>query len=152
MYKKKLNHEKPYTLDDYYSRNGVINPDSYVITTTTYSVYLKEWYKQFNSSQILVLDHSEFTANTVETMHIIERFLGIPMMFSEFNFPKNKSSKFFCFREFGSTGGGNCLNSTVKERQHAEYSPKEQQKIQNFFKPFNSELAILTGKTFEWSQ
>jgi len=117
-----------------------------LVSKSLYVVYLKNWLRYFNISQIHIVDGDEFTVDPIKQLQEIEAFLGIGSYFTKDLFAFVESRGFYCLQRYENV---ECLE-TGKGRTHPYISPSTIQKLKQYYKPYSEELFHLTGKRLNW--
>ncbi|CAH1793587.1 unnamed protein product [Owenia fusiformis] len=141
---------------------GQVNKTCDVIERGLYVNYIKKYLKYFPLDQMLFLDKANYKQDPFAALRTVESFLNVP----HFDFTK--------VLYFNSIQGVNCVVPTpknlekinkgknretidskgcfdeTKHRQHPPMSLINRNKLQQFFKFYNTELSKLTGVNFTW--
>lgn len=131
------------------ARTGVPNMDYKALRISLYHVHMSRWLRQFNRSQILVVDGDRLVKQPIEELYKVERFLGLNHQLNENIFYLNKTRGFYCMTQ-NASGGGHCLAQS-KGRKHPTVRPNVIHRLRNFFRPHNLKFYNLTGIDFGWS-
>ena len=118
-----------------------------------YSYHLKRWYKFFPSNDILILDGDLLTAEPWKIMKKVQDFLHLPQLIDRHSFVVNPKTGFYCLKisnkklclgkskgRTRSLSGNSTLESSI--------SDQARKILDDFFRPYNAELLLLTGEKF----
>eukprot|EP00118_Oscarella_pearsei_P012087 m.85839 g.85839 ORF g.85839 m.85839 type:complete len:337 (+) comp36479_c0_seq1:193-1203(+) len=119
-----------------------------IVRISRYADHVKHWLEYFDKSRFLFLDGSRLVQNPVAVLRQVASFLGVEAYYTDDMFYFNKERGFYCRVNWGETDG--CLGAT-KGRNHVKLDSLALKKLQNYFRPFNSQLSKLTGITFGWN-
>ena len=120
---------------------GQVKSTSALIHRGHYSEHLISLYNTFDPNQILVLDGERFSAQPVEILQQVENFLGVPPFFSETSFVFDEKKGFFC-ANISSRPDSSCM-SRAKGRTHPIIEPEVLEKVTDYYRPYNIQLATL---------
>ncbi|XP_041483595.1 heparan sulfate glucosamine 3-O-sulfotransferase 1-like [Lytechinus variegatus] len=130
----------------------VIRPDGklmYYNSIIDNGIYVKrfqDWLSVFPRDHFLVVDGSELTANPLPVLQEVEVFLGLPKYFDESKVYFNASKGFYCLHDEKKE----CMGQG-KGRKHPEMSAELEQRLREFYHPYNLEMEKLVGRTFSWA-
>lgn len=134
--------------------DNVIHPDTgevlaykSLVSKSLYVVYLKNWLRFFNLSQIHVVNGDEFAVDPVKQLKEIESFLGIGDYFAKDQYAFVESRGFYCLQRFDNV---ECLEGG-KGRPHPYMRTSTINKLKSYYKPFNEELFKILGRRFNWN-
>ncbi|XP_039250596.2 heparan sulfate glucosamine 3-O-sulfotransferase 4-like [Styela clava] len=143
---------------------------SCVVTKGIYHNNAQKWLKNFNSSQLLIINGDEWITDPGNLIEEIEDFLGIPKLILKEDFVLSPENGFYCLNrwwikennstietdatEFPDQKNENifCLGSGKGRTRNGVRSmfPKTYEKLRNFYKSHNTLLYNMLNKTMQW--
>jgi hypothetical protein len=128
------------------------NPDSLhtlhkYIYRSHYSKHLKEVYKRFSDSQILVLDFDDLKKEPRRTLTEVTDFLQLEPVYHNYQRSGEKKEGLLQKKD---TDESKKLKSYNVHEYKKEIDPNTKAFLRNYFKPFDKEIVEMTGKRFSW--
>ncbi|CAH1784823.1 unnamed protein product [Owenia fusiformis] len=124
-------------------KDGEVDENSGLITTSSYIKHIKKWLQVFPIEQMYFADHNLFTSQPWTELQNLEKFLKLPAYFEKSQFVPSESKSFYCFKNWCPAKG--------KGRDHVETSQDVLIKLRTYFKPLNEALFQLLGKKMDWA-
>lgn len=124
---------------------SAINSSHPFVYTSDYALHFKEWLKYFKPGQFLIIENSEMKANVVETLHSVERFLGIDHLYTRDMFAADGMSV--------KVGKNNITAKNTKDPKlpYPAVSKEVNKVLRDYYQPKNLEFERLAGRSFPWS-
>ena len=116
------------------------------IKRSIYFRYMRRWLEYFPLEQFLIISGEQLVRDPATILQKVEKFLGIEHRLTAENFYYNESRGFYCLQ---TDAEKRCLVES-KGRPHPPMDPIVQQKLQNFFRPFNHRFYRLVQRDFGW--
>ena len=129
-------------------KNGSISRNRW-INGGLYSEHYKVWLKFFKKEQFLFLNGENFITHPYEEVKKVENFLGLNPFIQKEHFVYDNQKGFFCKRKDLSKNKLECMGSE-KGRKHPFISTASLDKLNQFYKPFSSELFKLIDQKPYW--
>ena len=118
-----------------------------------YAMHLENWYRYFDTNQILILDTKEFQKFPDQILQKTFNFLNI----KKFEIKKlnpNKMKKLYSMNDqrISENGKTDSINKTkLNVQTYPEMKNETKKRLQEFFKPHNEKLFSLIGRRFDWN-
>lgn len=113
-----------------------------------YARQLKEWYKYFDEEQILILDFGNLKHHLRQTMATVTEFLNIENIYNDFTITDEHLLGILDQKDLTNNKFRKYNSSIYKASMNSE----TEEKLREFFAPFDKELQELTGRTFSWME
>lgn len=138
--------EKQFPLEKWViDKNGNVNVHYKPVQISLYYKFFPNWMEFFDRSQIHVVDGDRFIKDPYPELFKVESFLGLGHKIPPEAFYYNVTKGFYCFSGFSNP----CLGES-KGREHPYVSPELIKKLQDFFRPRNSQFYRMVNQSFEW--
>lgn len=112
-----------------------------------YAIQLKRWYQYFDKEQILILDFHDLKTDLNKTLESVTQFLNIENTYKDFSVTGEKLQGVLQQKDDSDPGKLKKYNSSL----YKETLKKDtEEKLRDFFTPFDYELQQLTGRKFSW--
>ena len=103
----------------------------------------------YSRDQLLILDGEAFIEDPLPSLQRVETFLGVPKFYKRDHFRVNPQTGFYCAhvpeRPFY-----HCANPRVKGRPHPTLDDDSEEKLRDYYRPFNLQLAREFDLDFPW--
>ena len=136
-----------YVTDD---TTGELDIDYTMLNVSLYAKHLRKWYEYFPKSQIHIVDGEKLITDPLEEIIYVENFLNLEHAITNDNLRYDEEKGFYCMRE-NIHKNFDCLPKAKGGMPKPYVSPEFEQKLNEFFRPYNSEFAKLVGRKFSWS-
>ena len=114
---------------------------------SAYSIYIKEWYKNFKKDEnILTLDGSLLYSDPGKLFVKIQKFLKVPVAIDENNFLYNEERGLFC--KIDLDGNPSCPGGGKGRSTSRDVPERVKEKLREVLDPFTRELEVIEGKSF----
>lgn len=118
-----------------------------LIIFSNYQKYIGAWLKHFERRQLFIIDSNDLSANPVEVLKDVERFLQIDPYFTKDMFVYNETKRMFHLK----TQHTDQEKYTAgKSRSHEEYSSDVRRLLEDYFRPLNEKFFEKLGERFDW--
>ena len=136
-----------YVTDD---TNRELDLANTMLNVSLYAENLRKWYEYFPKSQIHIVDGDRLITDPLEEIVDVENFLNLEHSITKDNLKYDQEKGFYCMRKNIHTNF-DCLPKDKGGMPKPYVSPEFEQKLNEFFRPYNSEFAKLVGRKFSWS-
>lgn len=119
-----------------------------LLQSSTYSVFVKQWFKFFPLSQLLFISGERLTSKPLHEISKVTAFLGKPNAVTDKNVYFNETRGYYCFK--ANSGHKWCLDPALKGRQHPQLPSELILALHKHYRPYNEELKSLIGVDFGW--
>ncbi|CBY19446.1 unnamed protein product [Oikopleura dioica] len=118
-----------------------------ILTDGFYSIYHMTYLKMFEPERVLVVDGSTMKDSPWTELYRIQKFLEVPVELTKDSFKWSEERGLYCLDKGGDV---NCLGKGKGRSQGWQFEPYLQEKLADFFRPFDSHFADLVKRKFSW--